>query len=70
MSIIPSLARDGVSDDCLPRQGYGKVIRISGKNVIRICGTRKWELIVAEGEGFVPEAAEAAERLKPARSAR
>jgi hypothetical protein len=43
MSIILSLAGDGVSDD-LPRgKRYGKVIRISGKGVIRISGTRTAE---------------------------
>jgi len=40
MSIILSLAGDGVSSDLC----RGKVIRISGKGVIRIYGTRTWEI--------------------------
>ncbi len=40
MSIILSLAGNGVSDDCPSWDGYGKVIRISGKAAIRIFGTR------------------------------
>jgi hypothetical protein len=40
MSIILSLAGDGISDDCLARQGYRQVARISGKEVVRIFGTR------------------------------
>src|SRR5262245_17916169 len=44
MSIILSLAGDGISDDCLARQGYRQVARISGKEVVRIFGTRKSRL--------------------------
>jgi hypothetical protein len=40
MSIILSLAGDRISDDCLARQGYRQVARISGKEVVRIFGTR------------------------------
>jgi DnaJ-class molecular chaperone len=40
MSIILSLAGNGVSSDSPPGERYGKVIRISGKGVIRIFGTR------------------------------
>jgi hypothetical protein len=40
MSIILSLAGDGISDDLLARQGYRQVARISGKDVVRIFGTR------------------------------
>jgi hypothetical protein len=39
-SIILSLAGDGISDDCLARQSYRQVARISGKDVVRIFGTR------------------------------
>jgi hypothetical protein len=41
MSIILSLAGDGISDDLLAREGYRQVARISGKEVVRIFGTRK-----------------------------
>jgi hypothetical protein len=41
MSIILSLAGDGISDDLLARRGYRQVARISGKEVVRIFGTRK-----------------------------
>jgi hypothetical protein len=41
MSIILSLAGDGsVSSDLLARASYGEVARISGKDVVRIFGTR------------------------------
>jgi hypothetical protein len=40
MSIILSLAGDGISDDFLARLGYRQVARISGKEVVRIFGTR------------------------------
>jgi hypothetical protein len=40
MSIILSLAGDGISDDLLAREGYRQVARISGKGVVRIFGTR------------------------------
>jgi hypothetical protein len=40
MSIILSLAGDGISDDLLARQNYRQVARISGKDVVRIFGTR------------------------------
>ena len=40
MSIILSLAGDGISDDFLAREGYRQVARISGKEVVRIFGTR------------------------------
>jgi len=41
MSIILSLAGDGISDDLLAWSGYRQVARISGKEVVRIFGTRK-----------------------------
>jgi len=41
MSIILSLVGDGVSDDLLAPVGYRQVARISGKDVVRIFGTRK-----------------------------
>jgi hypothetical protein len=42
MSIILSLAGDGgVPSDLLARQGYRQVARISGKEVVRIFGTRR-----------------------------
>jgi hypothetical protein len=41
MLIILSLAGDGISDDLLARLGYRQVARISGKEVVRIFGTRK-----------------------------
>jgi hypothetical protein len=40
MSIIPSLAGDRIPDELLIRFGYQGVIRISGKDVVRIFGTR------------------------------
>jgi len=40
MSIILSLVGDGVSDDLLAPVGYRQVARISGKDVVRIFGTR------------------------------
>jgi hypothetical protein len=47
ISIILSLAGDGISDDCLARSGYRQVARISGKEVVRIFGTRRYQV---EGE--------------------
>jgi hypothetical protein len=41
ISIILSLAGDGISDDFLAREGHRQVARISGKEVVRIFGTRK-----------------------------
>jgi hypothetical protein len=35
-----SLVRDGISNDLLAPVGYRQVARISGKNVVRIFGTR------------------------------
>jgi hypothetical protein len=40
MSIILSLVGDGFSDDLLAPVGYRQVARISGKDVVRILGTR------------------------------
>jgi len=40
MSIILSLVGSQISDDCLTRQGYRQVVRISGKDLVRIFGTR------------------------------
>jgi hypothetical protein len=40
MSIIPSLAGDRIPDEFLIRSGYRAVIRIFGKDVVRIFGTR------------------------------
>ena len=45
MSIILSLAGDGISDDCLAREGYREVARISGKEVVRIFGTRRFRIL-------------------------
>jgi len=41
ISIILSLAGDGISVDCLAQSGYRQVARISGKEVVRIVGTRR-----------------------------
>jgi hypothetical protein len=41
MSIILSLAGDEIPDDLLAPVGYRQVARISGKDVVRIFGTRK-----------------------------
>jgi hypothetical protein len=44
MSIILSLAGDGwVSSDSLARSSYRQVARISGKDVVRIFGTRSFD---------------------------
>jgi hypothetical protein len=40
MSIILSLVGDGVSNDLLASRRYREVARISGKDVVRIFGTR------------------------------
>jgi hypothetical protein len=48
MSIILSLAGDGISDDLLARERYRQVARISGKEVVRMFGTRS-------SQGDVPD---------------
>jgi len=48
MSIILSLAGDGTSSDLLTRSGYRQVIRISGKGVIKIFGTRTRRLSLGQ----------------------
>jgi hypothetical protein len=40
MSIILSLVGNRISDDCLTRSGYREVVRISGKDLVRVFGTR------------------------------
>ena len=40
MSIILSLVGSRISDDVLTRQGYRQVVRISGKDLVSIFGTR------------------------------
>ncbi|HEX5476182.1 MAG TPA: hypothetical protein VFX12_16100 [Vicinamibacterales bacterium] len=40
MSIILSLVGSRISDDCLTRSGDRQVVRISGKDLVRIYGTR------------------------------
>jgi hypothetical protein len=47
----PSLAGDGISDDLLVRWGYRQVARISGKDVVRIFGTRNRYGSLAGGAG-------------------
>jgi hypothetical protein len=41
MSIILSLVGSRMSDDSLTREGYRQVVRISGKDLVRIFGTRR-----------------------------
>lgn len=55
MSIILSLVGSRISDDCLTRYGYRHVVRISGKDLVRIFGTRTWvcrRAITAGASGF------------------
>jgi hypothetical protein len=40
MSIILSLVGSRISDDSLTREGYRQVVRISGKDLVKIFGTR------------------------------
>jgi hypothetical protein len=50
MSIILSLVGNRISDDCLTRSGYREVVRISGKDLVRVFGTR-----ICTGEGIADD---------------
>jgi hypothetical protein len=52
MSIILSLVGSRMSDDSLTREGYRQVVRISGKDLVRIFGTRSWD-VTADGQRFL-----------------
>jgi len=64
MSIILSLTGDGISDDLLARQGYREVARISGKDVVRIFGTRNNSVCSSDSPGSADDGRGAVRRQR------